>query len=152
MKNSVTRLRGALCYAVAAAAAVLILTISCQKTEVAKTPTSEVARTTIFVNVADDGKVDIDAVKLSWKKDQRIVWVTDSNNDFEIQFDEVSPFGNNPRKYDLSHRGSCYPGPITKKSDDDLEHHYRYNVVVKGATSTGAKADPDVIITRYGGS
>ena len=45
------------------------------------------------VRIAQDGKVDRDPVKLSLKEDQRLVWVSDADMDYKIEFKEDSPCG-----------------------------------------------------------
>jgi hypothetical protein len=102
------------------------------------------------VRIAQNGRVDKDPVKLSFKQNQRLVWVSDADMDYEIEFKEDSPFGFNKKTFEVPAKDSCDPGPITTK----VEKSYHYDpkpVVQREAEVVMAgvwQPDPEIIVTN----
>lgn len=102
------------------------------------------------VRIAQNGEVDKDPVKLILKENQRLVWVSDADMDYNIEFKEDSPFGFNRKTFQVAAKKSCDPGPVTTK----VEKSYHYDpkpavardadVVVAGVW----QPDPEIIVTN----
>ena len=88
------------------------------------------------VRLAQDGKVDKDPVKLSLKENQRLVWVSDADIDYKIEFKEDSPFGFNKKTFQVPAQKSCDPGPVTTK----VEKPYHYD------PKAAVALEPDVVM------
>ncbi len=102
------------------------------------------------VRIAQNGTVDKDPVQLVLRENQRLVWVSDADIDYKIQFKEDSPFGFNRKTFELPAKQYCDPGPVTTT----VEKSYYYSpksavpleadVVVAGVW----QPDPEIIVTK----
>ncbi len=67
----------------------------------------------VVVRIAQNGEVDRDSVTLSLEKNQRLVWVSDADIDYKVEFSDDSPFGSNSKSFEVLSKNFCDPGPIT---------------------------------------
>jgi hypothetical protein len=106
----------------------------------------------IFVlRIAQNGKVDKDPVKLSFKENQRLVWVSDADMDCNIEFKEDSPFGFNRKTFEVPARESCDPGPLTTQQKKSYYYTPQWAVAGKAEVDVAEEVwqpDPEIIVTE----
>jgi hypothetical protein len=102
------------------------------------------------VRIAQTGKVDRDPVKLSLKEDQRLVWVSDADMDYKIEFKEDSPFGFNKKTFEVPAGKSCDPGPVTTKVEKSYHYDPKAAVALEADVVMAGvwQPDPEIIVTN----
>ena len=105
----------------------------------------------IFViRIAQNGKVDKDSVKLSFSENQRLVWVSEADIDYNIQFREDSPFGFNTKTFEVPANQSCDPGPLTTQRRKSYPYDPKPAVTHKADAVVADEVwqpDPEIIVT-----
>jgi len=101
------------------------------------------------VRIAQDGKVDKDPVKLSFKENQRLVWVSDADIDYNIKFKEDSPFGFETKPFEVPAKQSCDPGPLTTPAKKSYYYDLEPAVALKAEEVVAGvwQPDPEIIVT-----
>ena len=96
---------------------------------------------TQVVKINRDGTPDPDPCELSKRAKQRIIWVSESDNPYDIRFEQQtgSPF--TQREFKVEARGWAESGPIDANAK---EAKYTYHTYQAGTMQVAA--DPDVII------
>jgi hypothetical protein len=103
------------------------------------------------VRIAQNGKVDKDPVRLSFKENQRLVWVSDADMDYNLEFKEDSPFGFNGKTFEVPARKSCDPGPLTTQRKKSYYYTAKRAVARKAEVDVAEEVwqpDPEVIVTE----
>ncbi len=101
------------------------------------------------VRVAQNGKVDNDPVKLSLREKQRLVWVSDADMDYKMEFKADSPFGFNKRTFEVPAKKSCDPGPVTATVEKSYHYDAKPAVALEAELVTAEvwQPDPEIIVT-----
>ncbi len=104
----------------------------------------------LVVRIAQNGEVDRDSVTLSLEKNQRLVWVSDADMDYDVEFTEDSPFDFNQKSFEVPAKQCCDPGPITTNVEKSYHYGTRPTVALKGEEVMASvwQPDPEIIVTN----
>ena len=102
------------------------------------------------VRIAENGNANPDNVTLSLEKNQRLVWVSDADMDYDIEFKEDSPFGFNRKTFEVPARQSCDPGPVTTPVKKSYHYDSKPAVALKTEEVIAGvwQPDPEIIVTN----
>jgi hypothetical protein len=100
---------------------------------------------TEVVKIKEDGHTEQTEHELSKGRDHRLLWVSESTQDWDIYFkDGRSPFKKNEAVFHVAAGGWAESGEIKGDADEGREKKYQYEPRLAGTKHVAA--DADVII------